>query len=424
MPTKLLMPALSPSMTEGTLVKWQKKEGERIFTGDVIAEIETDKAVIEFQAVAEGVLGKILVAEGTEGVKVDQPIALLLAPGDTPSISAETMATAKSGKELSTAAPAGNADQAQSTAAVAAPGNRPVASPLARRMAEQYGLDLSKIRGSGPGGRIGKEDVEAAREKAAAGQGDASPSAPATAAPAQTPSYGPKFHQVPISATRRVIAKRLCESKQQIPHFYLTIDCQIDALMKLRAEMNALSGKSKLSVNDFVVRAAALALRQVPAANASWTDAAILQYDEVDISVAVTAPGGLITPIIRQADLKDLHQISDEMRELAHRAKEGKLKPEEFQGGGFTISNLGMYGVRQFAAIINPPQGCILAVGSGEPRAIVKDGQLAVASVMTCTLSVDHRVVDGAVGAEFLQAFKSLIENPPGMLPGRLAEGQ
>ncbi len=414
MPIKLLMPALSPSMTEGTLVKWQKKEGDQIFTGDVIVEIETDKAVIEFQAVEEGVLSKILVAEGTEGVKVDQPIALLLAPGDAASISAKTMPPANPHGELSVPEPAGHADPTQATAAVVAPGNRPVASPLARRMAEQYGLDLSKIQGSGPGGRIGKEDVEAAREKAAARQ-DASPLAPATAAPAQTPSYGPKFHELPISATRRVIAKRLSESKRQTPHFYLTIDCHIDALMKFRAEMNALSAKSKLSVNDFIVRAAALALRQVPAANASWTDAAILQYDDVDISVAVTAPGGLITPIIRQADLKDLNQISGEIRDLAHRAREGKLKAEEFQGGGFTISNLGMYGVRQFAAIINPPQGCILAVGSGEPRAIVIDGQLAIGLVMTCPLSVDHRVVDGAVGAEFLQAFKTLIENPSTM---------
>ncbi len=411
MPIKLLMPALSPSMTEGTLVKWQKKEGDQIFSGDVIAEIETDKAIIEFQAVEEGVLSKILVADGTQGVKVDQPIALLLTPGDEPSISAKTMPPANQGRELSVPEPAGYADAKQPTTAGFAAGNQLVASPLARRMAEQYGLDLSKIQGSGPGGRIGKEDVEAARRR------DVSPPAPAAAAPApaRTPLFGPKFHEVPNSATRKVIAKRLSESKQQTPHFYLTIDCRIDELMKFRAEMNALSEKRKLSVNDFVVRAVAVALREVPAANASWTDAAILQYDDVDISVAVATPDGLITPIIRQADLKDLHQISDEISELAHRAQDGKLKPEEFQGGGFTISNLGMYGVRQFAAIINPPQGCILAVGVGEPRAIVKDGQLAIGSVMTCTLSVDHRVVDGAVGAEFLQAFKARIENPPTM---------
>lgn len=423
MPIKLLMPALSPSMTEGTLVKWQKKEGDQIFPGDVIAEIETDKAIIEFQAVEEGVLSKILVADGTEGVKVDQPIALLLAPGDAPSILAKTMPPAKPGKGLSVPEPAGYADPTQPTAAVVAAGNRPVASPLARRMAEQYGLDISKIQGSGPGGRIGKDDVEAAREEAAARR-DVSPPARAAAAPAPAPLYGPKFHEVPISATRRVIARRLSESKQKIPHFYLTIDCRIDAMLQVLTEMNARSEKSKLSVNDFVVRAVALALREVPAANASWTEAAILQYDDVDIAVAVATPGGLITPIIRQADLKDLHQISGEMRDLAHRAQEGKLKAEEFQGGGFTISNLGMYGVRQFAAIINPPQGCILAIGSGEPRAIVKDGQLAIGSVMTCTLSSDHRVVDGAVGAKFLQAFKALIENPPTMRLGRLSEGQ
>ncbi|MBI3453128.1 MAG: pyruvate dehydrogenase complex dihydrolipoamide acetyltransferase [Rhodospirillales bacterium] len=435
MPIKVLMPALSPTMTEGKLAKWLKKEGEAIKSGEAIAEIETDKATMEVEAVDEGMLGKILVAAGTEGVKVNEPIALILEEGEGASALAGA-ATAPPKPAAPTPPPAAAKPAAAPAAAMAtAPAATPVpppaviaaassgrtfASPLAKRMAEQAGLDLSHLVGSGPQGRIIKVDIEAAL----AGKGPvaARPGlAPATA-PAAAVVAGPTPHRlVPHSTMRKVIARRLTEAKQQIPHFYLTIDCEIDALLKGRAALNAQApekgeGAYKLSVNDFVIKAAAAALRKVPAANAAWSDEGTIMYDRADISVAVAIPGGLITPIVFDAGNKGLIQISAEMKGLAQRAKDNKLKPEEFQGGTFSVSNLGMYGIKDFAAVINPPQGCILAVGAGEQRPVVRNGQLAVATVMSCTLSVDHRAVDGAVGAEFLAAFKKLIEEPLGML--------
>ncbi len=419
----LLMPALSPTMTEGTLARWLKNEGDAVKSGDVIAEIETDKATMEFEAVDEGVMGKILIPGGTAGVKVNERIAILLEEGED--ASALDAALAKTAA-ASVAAPVAAAPAAQTVAAPAAAssapahgGTRVFASPLAKRLAAEAGLDLKAVSGTGPHGRIVKADVEKAVQgggaKAAAPAASA-PVAKAAPAPAVASPFEPAFEEIPNTSMRKVIAKRLTEAKSTIPHFYLTIDCQVDALLKVRADLNSRSDAYKLSVNDFVIRAVALALKKVPAANASWGEEAIKRYTDVDISVAVATPTGLITPIVHHADHKGLAAISNEMKELAVKARDGKLKPEEFQGGGFTISNLGMFGVRDFAAIINPPQGCILAVGAGEQRPVVKDGALAIATVMTCTLSVDHRVVDGAVGAEFLAAFKKLIEDPLSML--------
>ena len=417
MAIEILMPALSPTMTEGALARWLKAEGEPVRSGDVLAEIETDKATMEMEAADDGILGRILVPGGTQGVKVNQPIALLLEEGEDAS-ALEKAPTAKPHPPAPSPAGRGG-DGAPSSPLPAgegrggeAPTDRIFASPLARRLAKESSLDLTAIRGSGPHGRIVKVDVERARQAPR----------PETPKPAPTearltlPSVGPAYTEVANSTMRKTIARRLSEAKREVPHFYLTIDCGIDALLALRADLNAKSDQYKLSVNDFVVRAAALALRKVPAANASWGEAATRLFSEVDISVAVATPNGLITPVIHDADHKGLAAISSEMKELAKRARDGKLKPEEYQGGGFSISNLGMYGIREFAAIINPPQGCILAVGAGEQRPVVKDGALAIATVMTCTLSVDHRVVDGAVGAEFLAAFKKLVEDPLTML--------
>lgn len=445
------MPALSPTMTEGTLVKWHKQEGDEIVAGDVIAEIETDKATMEVEAVDEGRLGKILVPEGTEGVPVNQPIAILLEEGEDesaleglqqkPAVSApeekreeraeapraeiaEPVSAAATPSTPAAAAPATSAGQEKS-------GERIFVSPLARRMAEQAGLDLRQLKGSGPKGRIVKADVEAALagkplEKAAARPAEVAPptAAPAPAAAPAGPGakeladlLGLKYRQEPLTNMRRTIARRLSEAKQQVPHFYLTVDCEIDALLELRQQLNERTGgEVKISVNDFVIRAAALALKQVPEANASFDESGLLFYEQADISVAVATPAGLITPIVKQAENKGLATIAREMKDLASRAREGKLKPEEYQGGTFSVSNLGMYGVRHFQAIINPPQGCILAVGAGEQRPVVKKGSLSIATVMSCTLSVDHRVVDGAVGAEFMAAFKKLIEDPITML--------
>jgi pyruvate dehydrogenase E2 component (dihydrolipoamide acetyltransferase) len=434
MPINVLMPALSPTMTEGKLARWLKKEGDAVKSGQVLCEIETDKATMEVEAVDEGTLGKILVAAGTEGVKVNAPIAVILEEGES-AASAAAPAPASAPAPAVAAAPApAAAPSARPVAAPVADAGRVFASPLARRMAEQAGLDISAIRGSGPNGRIVKADIDAARAGGQAGRmpaaaaATAAPSAaPAAAAPAPAAvsaaslaAIGP-HKLVPLSSMRRVIARRLTESKQQVPHFYLTVDCVIDRLLAGRAALNAKSpekgpGAFKLSVNDFVIKAVAVALRQVPAANASYSDDGILMWDDVDVSVAVAIPGGLITPIIRKADSKGLAQISNEMKDLAARAKDGKLKPEEFQGGGFSISNLGMFGIKEFGAVINPPQGAILAVGAGEQRPVVKDGALAIATVMSCTLSVDHRVIDGAVGAEFLAAFKRIVEDPLAML--------
>ncbi|MBW7849044.1 MAG: pyruvate dehydrogenase complex dihydrolipoamide acetyltransferase [Rhodospirillales bacterium] len=416
MPIEILMPALSPTMTEGALARWLKNEGEAVRSGDVLAEIETDKATMEMEAVDEGVLGRILVPGGTAGVKVNQPIALLLEEGEdaaaldrAPAAKPHPPAPLLGGEGSPQAAPPPLSRGERG--GEAKPDNRVFASPLARRLAKEAGLDLAGLKGSGPHGRIVKADIERARQAAP------KPTAPAAAeARPAAPAVGPAYVEIPNSTMRKTIARRVSEAKRDVPHFYLTVDCNIDELVSLRSRLNSAGDAYKLSINDFVIRAVALALRKVPAANAMWTDEAIRQFTEVDVSVAVATPNGLITPVVRGADRKGLAEISNEMRELGTKAREGKLKPEEYQGGGFTVSNLGMYGIREFAAIINPPQACILAVGAGEPRPVVKDGALAVATVMSCTLSVDHRAVDGAVGAEFLAAFKQLVEDPLTML--------
>ncbi len=444
MPIQILMPALSPTMTEGTLAKWHVKEGDEIASGDILAEIETDKATMEVEAIDEGIVGKLFVAEGAEGVPVNQVIAVLLEEGeDASAIDAAAGAAPAAPPPAAAEAPPPAAEAPSASPAVApaaAPAAAPVvdgarlfASPLARRMAAQAGLDIARVSGSGPHGRVVKRDIEAALASGSAAGAPLAEAAPAVAtAPAPSPaSAGPGAQQMadllgmayrlePATNMRKTIARRLTEAKQTVPHFYLTVDCELDNLLGLRKDLNARGEKSgdyKLSVNDFVIRASALALGQVPAANASWDDAGgILYYEKADVSVAVATPNGLITPVIKDAGAKGLAAISGEMKDLAGRARDGKLKPEEYQGGGFSISNLGMFGVKDFAAIINPPQGCILAVGAGEPRPVVKDGALAVATVMSCTLSVDHRVVDGAVGAQFLAAFKRLVEEPLTML--------
>jgi pyruvate dehydrogenase E2 component (dihydrolipoamide acetyltransferase) len=431
MATNILMPALSPTMTEGTLARWLKKEGEAVRAGDVIAEIETDKATMEVEAVDEGVLGKILVPDGTAGVKVNAPIAVLVEDGEAVP-SGEAPPAAKAAPPPAEA-PKAEAPVLKPESAAPKPnghdaGGRVFASPLARRMAAQAGIELSTLHGSGPNGRIVKADIEAARSGAspapAAAAAPAAPPAQAVvAAPAPAPaSAKPAFiaapHKLqPNSGMRKTIARRLTEAKQTIPHFYVSMEIELDALLKLRAELNARAPKDgpgafKLSVNDLIIKAAAVALRRIPTANASYTEDAIVLYDDVDISVAVSVPDGLITPIIRRADQKGLAAISNEMKDLAARARSGKLKLEEFQGGSFSISNLGMFGVSEFAAVINPPQGAILAVGAGTKRPVVKNDALAIATMMTCTLSVDHRVIDGALGAEWLAAFKAIVEDP------------
>jgi pyruvate dehydrogenase E2 component (dihydrolipoamide acetyltransferase) len=417
MATNILMPALSPTMTEGNLARWLKQEGDRIKAGDVIAEIETDKATMEVEAVDEGILGRILVPAGTQGVKVNDVIAVLVEAGEAvPTTGAAPKAAPAA--VPAPAAPAPAAPAAAAPAPAAASGDRVFASPLARRMAAQAGLDISKIAGSGPNGRIVKADVDAALSRGPAPVAAAAP-APLVAAPRPVAPVAitAPHTAVPNSSMRKVIARRLAESKATIPHFYVSTDVEIDALLKIRADLNARSPKDgpgayKLSVNDLVIKATAVTLRRFPNVNAMWTEDAILQLHDVDISVAVSIPDGLITPIVKNADIKGLVAISTEMKDLAARAKTGKLKPEEFQGGGFSISNMGMYGVRDFAAIINPPQAGILAVSAGEQRPVVKNGALAIATMMTLTLSVDHRVIDGALAAEFLQALKRNIEDP------------
>jgi len=417
MPIEILMPALSPTMTDGNVSSWTVKEGDTVSAGDILCEIETDKATMEVEAVDEGVIGKILIPGGTEHVAVNSVIALLLEEGeDAKALDGYTSSSAAPAAEAS-AAPAAEASAAPVTTApaVTAPvvaaaaqpsGTRVFASPLAKRIAADKGLDLAQVQGTGPRGRIVKRDVEGAQPSVAARP---------TASPTIMPESG-TFTTIPHSNMRKIIARRLQESKQTVPHFYLTADCRIDKLLDMRKSMNAASpegeGAYKISVNDFVVKAVAKALVEVPEANAQWTDEAVLQLHSVDISIAVATPSGLITPIVRNADYKGLAGISAAVKDLAGRARDGKLMPEEYTGGGFSISNLGMYGVKDFAAIINPPQSCILAVGAGEQRPIVVDGQLAVGTVMCCTLSVDHRSVDGAVGAQFLAAFKRIIEEP------------
>ncbi len=468
MPTTILMPALSPTMTEGTLARWLVKEGDAIAAGDVIAEIETDKATMEVEAVDEGRLGRILVPDGTEGVAVNAPIGIILAEGESGDAApvAPVADTAGSGGYgavaeqppvgASSTLPAGTAQgvppQPAGHPSPPSPAGRVVASPLARRLAAQDGLDLAAVRGTGPGGRIVRRDVEAARTAApapAASQpAPARPGAPQAAAaaspapavsvqgpaalsgaapvvvPAPTPPSRPAdvaitapHQRLPNSNIRRTIARRLSESKQFTPHFYCSIDVELDALLDLRARLNAKSPADgpdafRLSVNDLLIKACAATLREIPGVNASYTDEAILQFDDVDISVAVSIPDGLITPIIRGADRKGLAAISNEAKDLVARARAGRLKPAEFQGGTFSISNMGMFGVRDFAAIINPPQGGILAVGAGEKRAVVRGDVLAVATVMTVTLSVDHRCIDGALAAQWVAAFRRIVEDP------------
>lgn len=412
MPVKILMPALSPTMTEGNIVRWLKSEGDAVKAGQVLAEIETDKATMEVEAVDEGILGKILVVAGTEGVKVNSLIAVLLEEGEDAAAMETLISQAESAPAPATAAVLSEKttpDAVAPTPAKAETGSaadRVFASPLARRLAEQNQVNLTAISGSGPHGRIVKADVEAV----------ASSPSRAIASPQQAVYGDAAYVDLPLNNMRKVIARRLTESKQQVPHFYLNVDCELDALQKLRTEANNRLEDTKLSVNDFIVRACALALVKVPEANVSWFDTYIRQYQAADISVAVAIDGGLVTPVVRSANMKSLKDISGEVKILAEKARAGKLAPEEYQGGGFTISNLGMYGIKQFSAIINPPQACILAVGVGEQRAVVKNGEIKIATVMSCTLSADHRAVDGAVGARFLAAFKELIEDPLSLL--------
>ena len=450
MATEILMPALSPTMTEGNLVKWLVGQGDRVEPGDVIAEIETDKATMEVEAVDEGIVGRIVVPEGSEGVAVNAVIAVLVEDGE------------ELGEEAA-AAPSAPAAPPPAAEAPAAPPDREMkATPLARRMAALAGIDLATLTGSGAHGRITRDDVRRATGRAApAGVEDrgerifASPLARRMAGEAELPLEGvagsgpegrivkrdierelrqgaapppappeleqlpglPPFERIRHTNMRKVIARRLTESKQTVPHFYLTVDCEIDALLEARREINLRAPEGvKVSVNDFVIKALATALCRVPDANAAWTEDGLLKFQQVDVSVAVSVPNGLVTPVVRQAESKGLARISAEMADFAARARDGKLLPEEYQGGTTSVSNLGMFGIRQFDAVINPPQGTILAVGAGEQRPVVKDGSLTVATVMTCTLSCDHRAVDGALGARLLDAFKALVECPAAML--------
>ncbi|MBX7145909.1 MAG: pyruvate dehydrogenase complex dihydrolipoamide acetyltransferase [Alphaproteobacteria bacterium] len=428
MTIKILMPALSPTMTEGNLVTWHKKEGDQVKSGDVLAEIETDKATMEVEAADEGILGKILIPEGTQAVPVNQVIALLLEEGEDKSaldkdINSSNSVKTEKAKSLDAKESSGQDKKAVAQNNVSNTTVQPklisdqdskyrtFISPLAKRIAQNSNIDLTTVIGTGPNGRIVKADVE---KHLGVDGGNItqtqSNSKPEVKGIVNQLDY-PPYKEIPHTAMRKIIARRLLQAKQEAPHFYLKIDCDLDALLKLRAELNT-RAELKLSVNDFIIKAAALALHKVPEANASWTDEAVHLYQRADIAVAVAIPGGLITPIIKNAGSKGLGTISQEMKDLANRAREGKLKPEEFQGGTFSLSNLGMYGIREFSAIINPPQGAILAVGMGEQRPVVKAGALSIATQMSCTLSVDHRVIDGAVGAEFFAAFKKLIEDP------------
>jgi pyruvate dehydrogenase E2 component (dihydrolipoamide acetyltransferase) len=463
MPVQILMPALSPTMEEGKLAKWLVKEGDKITAGKVVAEIETDKATMEVEAVDEGTLARILVPEGTENVKVNTPIALIAAEGETIAAAAAApqpkpapapqSRPAEERAPPPVARPAPQAAPALAPVGVSAPtpppaasperatprGNghagRIFASPLARRLAREAGLELARLQGSGPHGRIIKRDIEAAaaapRAAEAAGTAVATrpvPTAAPTAALQPMPDekvlalYDKSAYEiVPHDAMRRIIAQRLTQAKQTIPHFYLTVDCRLDELLRARERINASAPKEgprafKLSVNDFVIKAMALALQQVPAANATWTEQGMLRHKYSDVGVAVAVEGGLFTPVIRHAEMKSLSEISNEMKDLASRARKRRLAPHEYQGGSTSISNLGMYGVKSFDAVINPPHASILAVGAGEKRPLVVGERVEVATMMTCTLSCDHRVIDGALGAELLAAFKALIEDPVRML--------
>jgi pyruvate dehydrogenase E2 component (dihydrolipoamide acetyltransferase) len=443
MPTNILMPALSPTMEKGNLAKWLKKEGDVVKSGDVLAEIETDKATMEVESIDDGILAKIVVAAGTADVPVNQLIAIIAADGEDVAKAAAGGGSKPAAAPAAAPAPAAAAPAATAPAApqpAAMNGVRIFASPLAKRIASQNNVDLAKVSGSGPHGRIVEADVKAAM---AGGTAKAAPSAPA-AAPTPTPAAAPQastmpagmpeamvkkmfadgsYEEIAHDSMRKVIARRLMESKLTVPHFYLTVDTQLDALLALREQINSSApvkdGKPafKLSVNDMVIKAMAMALKAVPDANVTWTENAMLKHKHADVGVAVSIPGGLITPIIKSACHKSLSAISNEMKDMAARAKARKLKPEEYQGGTTAISNLGMFGVKDFCAVINPPHATILAVGAGEKRPVVKaDGSQGVATVMSVTLSTDHRAVDGALGAELLQAFKGYIENPMGML--------
>lgn len=477
MPINILMPALSPTMEKGNLAKWLKNEGDSIKSGDVIAEIETDKATMEVEAVDEGVLAKILVPEGTADVPVNQLIALIAGEGEDPkSVQAPAgggapvpAPQAQAAPAASAPAPAAAAPQPQANAipgdssahmsyarvdqAPAGPaqaqgaakpngagaGNRVFASPLAKRIAKDGGVDIASVRGSGPHGRVVEKDVRAAISGGGAkpAAAPAAAAAPAPAAKPAAPQLAPSasadqvkamfeagtYEEVPLDGMRKTIAKRLVESKQTVPHFYLSLDCELDALMALREQINAAAGKDKdgkpaykLSVNDFVIKALAIALQRVPAANAVWAEDRILKMKHSDVGVAVAIEGGLFTPVVRKAEQKTLTAISAEVKDMAGRARNRRLKPEEYSGGSTAVSNLGMFGIKNFQAVINPPQGTILAVGAGESRVVVKNGAPVVVQAMTVTLSCDHRVVDGALGAELLAAFKQLIESPMGML--------
>jgi pyruvate dehydrogenase E2 component (dihydrolipoamide acetyltransferase) len=427
MSINILMPALSPTMTEGKLAKWHVKVGDEVKSGQVVCEIETDKATMEVEAVDEGKVGQIVVPEGAEGVKVNAVIAVLLEEGETSvpagAAAARTPAPPAAPAAQAAPAPASLPSQPKPTApptqaAQPSTGRRIFASPLAKRIAAEKGIDLAGLKGSGPNGRIVKADVEGAKPGAAPTPAAAQPLPKAPAAPAQPIVTAPGDRHVPHTAVRKVIARRMLESKQTVPHFYLTVEFEIDALLKARQAINDVARKqgAKVSVNDMIIKACAKALRDHPDCNASWTEEEMIQYGAVDISVAVATERGLITPIIRNADMKGVAQISIEMKDLASRAKTGKLKLEEFQGGGFTISNLGMFGVKEFGAIINTPQAMILAVGAGEQRVVVRDGEMVIRNMMSCTLAVDHRVVDGALGAQFLQTLRAYIEQPAAML--------
>lgn len=434
MPIKVLMPALSPTMKDGTLAKWHVKEGSEVNPGDLIAEIETDKATMEVEAVDEGKIGRILVDEGTKHVKVNSVIAVLLEEGeDKAAIDKMDLSSEEEGAEEKdktekaeeketpkeeSGKPAANEEKKPATKSPSQPAPQPqapkqmpervFASPLAKRIAAEKNIDLGSVKGSGPKGRVIKNDVLNYKGTSF------------SFSKGQVTRAHPETSELPVSTMREVIAQRLQESKQNIPHFYLSIDCNMDKLLQMRQDINALANKDnpefKISVNDMVIKAAALALALVPAANSSWNGNSVIQYNNVDISVAVAIKEGLITPIVKNADQKSLFEISEEMKELAHKAKAGTLKPEEFQGGSFSISNLGMYGIKQFSAIINPPQSCILSVGATREEALVKKGELEICNVMTLTLSCDHRVVDGAVGAELMNNLKQAIENPVRML--------
>ncbi len=442
MPTNILMPALSPTMEKGNLAKWLKKEGDKVKSGDVIAEIETDKATMEVEAVDEGTLAKIVVPEGTQDVAVNDVIAVLAADGEdvkaagaaaaSPPPKAEAKADAKSEtkteapKAAPAAPPPAQPKEAQKEAAPLTNGHaRTFSSPLARRLAKEAGIELARINGSGPHGRVIARDVEEARS----GKGLKAPAAAPAGAPSIAPSMSDKqiralfedgsYEVIPHDGMRRTIAQRLTASVQTVPHFYLTMDCNIGKLLEAREAINAAAPKDKdgkpaykLSVNDFVIKALALALQRIPNANVSWTDGGMLKHKHSDVGVAVAMPGGLITPIIRKAETKPISAISAEMKDFAARARARKLKPEEYQGGTTAVSNLGMYGIKDFTAVINPPHATILAVGTGEERAIVRHGKIEAAQIMSVTLSCDHRAVDGALGAELIGAFKMLIENP------------